>query len=70
MRRPTREEDHGGQSGGRRQNRVFERAKAEDTSPRLARIQAGCFECLPIDDEAAADHERAKACGHDRTGAS
>ena len=67
MRRPTHEQDHRGQGCGRCENRIFEHAETEDTRPRLARIQTGCLEGLPVDDEAAADHERAEAGGDNRT---
>ena len=70
MRRPAREEDHRGQRGGWRENRVLERAEAEDTRPCLTRIKAGCLESLAVDHEATADHERAKAGGDDRPRAS
>ncbi len=66
MGRSTCEKDHRGQSGGRRQNRILERAEAEDTRPCLTRIQTGRLESLPVDHEATADHERSKAGGDDR----
>jgi hypothetical protein len=70
MRRPAREEDHRGQRGGRRENRVLEHAEAEDTRPCLTRIEAGCLESLAVDHEATADHERALAGGDVRPRAS
>src|SRR5437667_234579 len=37
----------------------------EDTRPRLARIQTGCLERLPVDDKSPADHERTESgCDH------
>jgi hypothetical protein len=59
--RATREQHDGGEGRGGREHRILERAEPENANACLARLEAGGLERLPVDDEAAANHERAEA---------
>src|SRR5881392_3717189 len=67
VRRPTREDDHGGERGHRCEHGVLEHPQAKYAHARLAWIEPGVLEGMAVDDEAAADDEDTEPCGDDRT---
>ena len=52
---------HGGEGRGGRDHRRTRARRAQNATAPLARLEAGGLERLPVDDEAAANHERAAA---------
>src|SRR5919204_4585322 len=60
------DDDHRGDGSSRREDRVLERAEAEDADARDARVDSRRLEGEAVDDEAAADDEDAEARSDDR----
>ena len=66
MTRASRDDDHRGDGGGWRKDRVLERTEPEHAHARLPRRNACALERVTVDDEAAADDEHAESRGDDR----